>query len=203
MKENDRTDKCTDLAAKAKKSREAAIKVRKVANITLVSHLLHQPTRKLSQKISNSPTRSSTLNFSGGLTINRVKQKPPIDLIQEIKDSIVSPNPVFDQLKRDMKTLNRRTKSSEMTTASHLQDGRSMRQTGTVVGKESLATRAGPKGALGGASLEDMAQEASDVFSARKDNAIGGYELFSGGSSEDLWRQMVRFRSIEKGKLLC
>jgi hypothetical protein len=44
-------------------------------------------------------------NLFGWLNANGEKQTPALDLIKEIKHAILTPNPEFEQLKKDMESL--------------------------------------------------------------------------------------------------
>jgi hypothetical protein len=85
---------------------------------------------------------------------------------------------VFDQLKEDLETLNCGTKFPSK------DDGESLaiwveHETDWDGAEEGISCNPGwKKEGMKGVELEDMTQEASDVFSARKVKAIRDVELF-------------------------
>jgi hypothetical protein len=102
---------------------------------------------------------------------NEQKQAVSINLIKEIEDSIVSPNPDFDQLKQDLETLTcgKKCRAPEGMSLAKWVDY----ETDFSCAEEGISGNPNwTKESLGGVALEDPVHEAEDVFPARKLNAI-------------------------------
>jgi hypothetical protein len=110
-------------------------------------------------------------NLFGWTDENGKKQTPALYLIDEMKYAIVSPNPDFDQLKRDLETLSCGKKFLNKS------GGASAKwvkyETNWDIAEEGVSGNPNwTKESLPGIDLEDLVHEAENVFSARKIKAI-------------------------------
>jgi len=178
-----------ETRAREQKHRAIAIEAANEAHITLVQN--PPATANLPQtKDADRQFRRSDFytNLFGWVDDNGQKKTPALHFIREVKRAIVSPNPEFDQLKKDLESLScgKRFPNPKDGGAPGLAKWVEYKIDWEITREGISGNPSWTRESLGPDELEDLVQEANEVFSDQQRKAQKQREREQDGNAEEL-----------------